>query len=92
MHAFEHASRATRGARNYQEDTEIELPGNEAEVSPVSSMPASSNGSAQPLVAVLADGKGGQAGGAQPPLAFFLGRSGCGDRLYAGGPIEWSST
>jgi PPM family protein phosphatase len=48
--AFEHAARASRGARSYQEDT--------AEVR------AGEVGSAVALAAVLADGMGGHAGGA----------------------------
>lgn len=56
MAVFDHASSATRGARNYQEDTAMIWPG-----SPGLSVPASSNGS---VLAVLADGMGGHAGGA----------------------------
>lgn len=62
MHAFDHASRATRGARNYQEDTALVWPGADAAVP--EQPPAPQNGSASPLVAVLADGMGGHAGGA----------------------------
>ena len=60
MTAFEHASRATKGARNYQEDTALTWPGNDTVV------PAAGdrvNGAGR-LVAVLADGMGGHAGGA----------------------------
>jgi serine/threonine protein phosphatase PrpC len=60
MHAFDHASHATRGARNYQEDTAVVWPG--ADQSAPAAAPT--NGNAQPLVAVLADGMGGHAGGA----------------------------
>ncbi len=63
MHAFDHASRATRGARNYQEDTALVWPGADASV-PEQPAAAATNGSAAPLVAVLADGMGGHAGGA----------------------------
>lgn len=62
MHAFDHASRATRGARNYQEDTALVWPGADAAVPEQPA--AAQNGSASPLVAVLADGMGGHAGGA----------------------------
>ncbi|MDO9382164.1 MAG: protein phosphatase 2C domain-containing protein [Hyphomicrobiaceae bacterium] len=66
MHAFDHASRATRGARNYQEDTALVwpsvLPG--ADASALEQPAAATNGSSAPLVAVLADGMGGHAGGA----------------------------
>lgn len=61
MSAFDHASRATRGARNYQEDTAIVWPGTEEAAAPAHE--PSANG-ASPLVAVLADGMGGHAGGA----------------------------
>ncbi len=57
--AFEHACRATRGARSYQEDTALVWPGSEPMVeAPSEPMP---NGE---IVAVLADGMGGHAGGA----------------------------
>ncbi len=69
MHAFDHASRATRGARNYQEDTALVWPSVSPSVtaSADASAPeptAATNGSGAPLVAVLADGMGGHAGGA----------------------------
>lgn len=59
--AFEHASRTTRGARNYQEDTAVVWP---ADDTAPAEPPSSGNGAAQPLLAVLADGMGGHAGGA----------------------------
>ena len=62
MHAFDHASRATRGARNYQEDTALVWPG--LDTSAPEQAVAATNGSGAPLVAVLADGMGGHAGGA----------------------------
>jgi PPM family protein phosphatase len=62
MHAFDHASRATRGARNYQEDTALVWPG--ADASAPEQPIEATNGSGAPLVAVLADGMGGHAGGA----------------------------
>jgi PPM family protein phosphatase len=69
MHAFDHASRSTRGARNYQEDTALVWPSVSPSVtaSADASAPepnAATNGSGAPLVAVLADGMGGHAGGA----------------------------
>ncbi|MGE0025430.1 MAG: serine/threonine-protein phosphatase, partial [Hyphomicrobium sp.] len=57
MQAFEHASRATKGARSYQEDTALLWSQREA----AAEAPAE-NGAA--VVAVLADGMGGHAGGA----------------------------
>ncbi len=54
MLAFEHASRATKGARSYQEDTALFWSGPDAA--------AQANGAA--VLAVLADGMGGHAGGA----------------------------
>lgn len=60
MLAFEHASRATKGARSYQEDTALFWSGRDTR-------PASGAGEAVadgPVVAVLADGMGGHAGGA----------------------------
>jgi protein phosphatase len=60
MHAFDHAARATKGARDYQEDASgfwpPEAPGAEAPEVPTSN--------ATRLVAVLADGMGGHTGGA----------------------------
>ena len=70
MHAFDHASRATRGARNYQEDTALVWPSvspsvtASADASAPEQPSAATNGSSAPLVAVLADGMGGHAGGA----------------------------
>ena len=61
MTAFEHASRATKGARSYQEDTALLWPGDDPFVSP--GPDATANGE-EGLVAVLADGMGGHAGGA----------------------------
>lgn len=58
MPAYEHASRATQGARHYQEDTAIIWPGEDPFIS-ASDGPADGE-----LVAVLADGMGGHAGGA----------------------------
>lgn len=58
MPVFDHASRATKGARNYQEDTAMLWPGNDPFLSP-----ASGSGDGE-LVAILADGMGGHAGGA----------------------------
>lgn len=60
MTAFEHASRATKGARNYQEDTALTWPGDDPFV-PAGGSRANGAGG---LVAVLADGMGGHAGGA----------------------------
>lgn len=60
MLAFEHASRATKGARSYQEDTALFWSGREVDPSGPSFVPVD-NGTA---VAVLADGMGGHAGGA----------------------------
>ena len=60
MLAYEHASRATKGARSYQEDTALFWPGEEPFLP---GLEACANGSAA-LVAVLADGMGGHAGGA----------------------------
>lgn len=59
MTLFEHASRATKGARDYQEDTALVWPGPGA-----GSLSPSGQSAAMPLVAVLADGMGGHIGGA----------------------------
>lgn len=75
MQAFEHASRATKGARSYQEDTALLWAQPETAVSPTASgevavvtqpgRKSSAAGAAAPdVVAVLADGMGGHAGGA----------------------------
>lgn len=56
---FEHASRATKGSRSYQEDTALFWSRNGT---PPSDSQAVANGGA--VVAVLADGMGGHAGGA----------------------------
>lgn len=61
MPQFDHASRATRGARNYQEDTAVVWPGNDPATPPPI---GEGNGARLPLLAVLADGMGGHAGGA----------------------------
>jgi protein phosphatase len=57
MLAFDHASRATKGARSYQEDTALFWPGED---------PFSPDGTRNggEMMAVLADGMGGHAGGA----------------------------
>ncbi len=60
MLAFEHASRATRGARSYQEDTALVWTGREMG----SPGPQERHVNGAPAVAVLADGMGGHAGGA----------------------------
>ena len=60
MSAFEHASRATKGARSYQEDTALFWSGPDAAQSEHGAGDA--NGGA--VLAVLADGMGGHAGGA----------------------------
>ncbi len=60
MLAFEHASRATKGARSYQEDTALFWSG---EGEPPQEATSSANGGPD-VVAVLADGMGGHAGGA----------------------------
>ena len=61
MTVFDHASRATQGARNYQEDTALVWPGNDPFVPGSNGAQANGNGE---MVAVLADGMGGHAGGA----------------------------
>lgn len=60
MLAFEYASRTTKGARNYQEDTALFWSGGDD--SSAGAPVAVVNGT--PSVAVLADGMGGHAGGA----------------------------
>jgi protein phosphatase len=60
MISFEHASCATQGARSYQEDTAIVWPGMDPFASGYAT-PVHANGD---VVAVLADGMGGHAGGA----------------------------
>jgi PPM family protein phosphatase len=57
--SFEHASRATKGARSYQEDTALFWP---EEGNSLSGPDVQPNGSG--FIAVLADGMGGHAGGA----------------------------
>lgn len=61
MLAFEHASRSTKGARSYQEDTALLLNRPSDAVAEDGAVPHS-NGAA--VVAVLADGMGGHTGGA----------------------------
>ncbi len=57
MIAFDRASCSTKGARSYQEDSALLWPGED----PVRAVPDASPGE---LVAILADGMGGHAGGA----------------------------
>lgn len=61
MPSFEHALAATRGARDYQEDTAIYWPGGLSGSAQTALASVPVNGSS---VAVLADGMGGHAGGA----------------------------
>jgi protein phosphatase len=61
MPHFDHASRATRGAREYQEDTALIWPEGSDPFVPAGEMAHAANGV---VVAVLADGMGGHAGGA----------------------------
>jgi protein phosphatase len=59
MRVFDHASRTTKGARDYQEDMALVWPG-----SSEAPAGASSGVGEGQLIAVLADGMGGHAGGA----------------------------
>src|SRR5436190_10312818 len=61
MQAFDHASRATKGARDYQEDSSAFWPP-EASASGAADEPPTANSTR--LVAVLADGMGGHTAGA----------------------------
>ncbi len=61
MQAFDHASRATKGARDYQEDSSAFWPP-EAPASGATDVPPTVNSTR--LVAVLADGMGGHTAGA----------------------------
>jgi protein phosphatase len=60
MRAFEHASHATKGARDYQEDSSAIWPTED----PSAAAPDPPTANATRLVAVLADGMGGHTGGA----------------------------
>ena len=60
MLTFDRAVRATRGAREYQEDTALLWPGDDP-LTPVATGPFAGG---EQLLAVLADGMGGHAGGA----------------------------
>ncbi len=60
MHAFDHAARATKGARDYQEDASGFWPP-EGKAAGAADVPTAN---ATRLVAVLADGMGGHTGGA----------------------------
>lgn len=87
MPAFEHASRATKGARNYQEDSALFWSG--FDVAESASLSDATDGAA--AVAVLADGMGGHAGGAlasrmacESFVKAFLGETGSNrERLVA---------
>lgn len=59
MRVFDHASRTTKGARDYQEDMALVWPGSSEALAG-----ASSGAGDGQLIAVLADGMGGHAGGA----------------------------
>lgn len=61
MPAFDHASRTTQGARTYQEDTAAVWPGS---ADPFYPRPFPGKPASEELIAVLADGMGGHAGGA----------------------------
>ena len=58
--ALEFATRASKGARGYQEDSAFVQAGPGIPDSPI----ANQHGSGEELIAVLADGMGGHAGGA----------------------------
>jgi PPM family protein phosphatase len=60
MHHFDHASRASKGARDYQEDASAFWPPEP----PSAGGPETPTANATRLVAVLADGMGGHTGGA----------------------------
>ena len=60
MHAFDHATRTTKGARDYQEDSSAFWPPEK----PESSAEDTPTANATRLVAVLADGMGGHTAGA----------------------------
>ena len=61
MQAYDHASRATKGARDYQEDYERLLAAQERATGSADVPPTANN---TRLVAVLADGMGGHTAGA----------------------------
>ncbi len=61
MQAFDHASRATKGARDYQEDSSAFWPPKERAAGGADVPPTANN---TRLVAVLADGMGGHTAGA----------------------------
>jgi PPM family protein phosphatase len=61
---LEYASRTSKGARGYQEDSARVQAGAGSADSPVVDQPAEQQGSGEQLTAVLADGMGGHAGGA----------------------------
>jgi len=79
MHAFDHAARATKGARDYQEDASGFWPPETADAGGADVPTAN----ATRLVAVLADGMGGHTGGALASrmvcdsfIAAYAGRNG----------------